>query len=151
MDPGGLAHATFLPIVWDEDRVVAHLARANPQHGKVVPTWTYSAVHLRGDARVFHDPDGLRRAVSLLTDLHEEGRPEPWAVSDAPAPFVEATLRGIVGLEITVRSVEAKAKLNQNRPVADRLGVIDGLRMESGARGEHQVAAAMERLLPTQE
>ena len=45
----------------------------------------------------------------------------------APATYVEAQLRGIVGIEFTVTGVEGKAKLSQNRSDADRAGVAAGL------------------------
>ena len=158
----GYPAATLLPIIWEEgDRVVAHMARANPhwrqiapdspallvctgpeayvspswyatkaEHGKVVPTWNYSAVQLSGTARVVDDPDWLYTAVTDLTDRHEGGRPDRWRVTDAPDAFVRGQLRGIVGLEIRVTRVVAKAKLSQNRSEADRRGVVDGLRAE---------------------
>jgi len=154
----GAPDATFLPVLWQGDRLVGHLARANPhwkavvdgspalavvtgpdayvspsfyatkrEHGKVVPTWNYSAVHLRGPVRVVDDPAWLRELVGALTDHHEASRDQPWAVEDAPATYVEKQLRAIVGVEMAVESVEAKAKLSQNRSEEDRAGVVAGL------------------------
>ncbi len=121
---------------------------ATAEHGKVVPTWNYSAVHLAGRVRMHHEPEWLRRAVTELTDAHESGRAHPWQVSDAPATYVDAQLNGIVGLEVTVTRVEGKAKLSQNRSSADRSGVIAGLRADRldphAAAGAVAVAAAME-------
>lgn len=114
------------------------------EHGRAVPTWNYSAVHLTGTLRVHEDPAWLRRAVTELTDVHEGGRVEPWEVTDAPKAFVAGQLRGIVGIELTVTGVEAKAKLSQNRSDADRAGVIDGLRAEPSPQA-HAVAEAMSR------
>ena len=48
-------------------------------------------------------------------------------VSDAPEAFINSMINGIVGLEVVVEQVEAKAKLSQNRPLPDRIGVIAGL------------------------
>ncbi len=112
------------------------------EHGRVVPTWNYSAVHLTGTVRVHGDRDWLRDAVSRLTSAHEDDRPQPWRLADAPANYIAGQLGGIVGLEITVSRVEAKAKLSQNRSEADRRGVIDGLRSESHYAA-NEVAAAM--------
>jgi predicted FMN-binding regulatory protein PaiB len=84
--------------------------------GKVVPTWDYTAVHLTGTATVHEDPEWLRAAVTELTDAHETGREHPWAVTDAPPEHIDFELTGIVGIEVTVTSVEGKAKLNQNYP-----------------------------------
>jgi transcriptional regulator len=97
------------------------------EHGKVVPTWNYSAVQLRGTARVHHDREWLRAAVTDLTGRHEHERDEPWHVTDAPAAYVEGQLSGIVGVEIDVTEVTGKAKLSQNRSPADRQGVVTGL------------------------
>jgi transcriptional regulator len=86
---------------------------AKAEHGRVVPTWNYSAVHLTGTVRVHDDPDWVRDAVTRLTDHHEQPREQPWAVTDAPPTFVDKNLKAIVGLEIAVERVEAKAKLSQ--------------------------------------
>lgn len=118
---------------------------AKAEHGRVVPTWNYSAVHLAGTIRVHDDPHWVREAVTHLTDRHERPRPEPWAVTDAPETYVDKQLKAIVGLEMTVLQVEAKAKLSQNRSEADRIGAEDGLRREGGGR-ESEVADAMQRL-----
>ncbi len=97
------------------------------KHGKVVPTWNYVIVQVRGRPRVIADSDWLRTQITELTDAQESPRPEPWAVSDAPDDFVERQIKGIVGLEITVTAIDAKWKVSQNRPVADREGVAAGL------------------------
>jgi transcriptional regulator len=102
------------------------------EHGRVVPTWNYSAVHLTGTLRVHDDPEWVREAVTRLTDHHEQPREQPWAVTDAPETYIDKNLRAIVGLEMVVERVEAKAKLSQNRSDADRAGVVAGLRAEGG-------------------
>ena len=114
---------------------------AKAEHGRVVPTWNYSAVHLTGTVRVHDDRDWVREAVTQLTDQHEQPRDEPWAVTDAPETYVDKNLRAIVGLEMTVERVEAKAKLSQNRSAADQAGVVAGLRAEGG---DPAVADAMD-------
>ncbi len=106
---------------------------AKAEHGRVVPTWNYSAVHLTGTVRVHDDPEWTREAVTTLTDRHEQTRQEPWAVTDAPSTYIDKNLKAIVGLEMTVARVEAKAKLSQNRSAADRAGVVAGLRAEGGS------------------
>jgi transcriptional regulator len=102
------------------------------RHGRVVPTWNYEAVHLTGPVAFHRDPQWLRGLVTRLTQRHEAGREHPWAVSDAPAEYVEGQLRAIVGVELMVRSVEAKRKLSQNRSEPDRAGVVAGLRGVAG-------------------
>jgi transcriptional regulator len=95
--------------------------------GKVVPTWNYITVHAYGPVEFFHEPERLLAAVTRLTNMHEQARAEPWAVSDAPADFIAAQLRGIVGVRIPVTRFEGKRKMSQNRPEADRVRVAAGL------------------------
>lgn len=117
------------------------------EHGRVVPTWNYSVVHAVGMVQIHDDADWLRAAVSRLTARHEAGRAAPWALSDAPEPFIAAQLKGIVGVELVVSTLEGKEKLSQNRSPADRSGVIDGLAGADGA-GSAAVRAAMLRREP---
>jgi len=100
---------------------------AKAEHGKVVPTWNYVAVHVYGRAQVFTDPQRLLRVVSDLTDKHEARRPAPWAVSDAPDDYIQKMLNGIVGFAIPIERLEGKRKLNQNRSAEDITGVSKGL------------------------
>ena len=99
--------------------------------GKVVPTWNYVAIHAYGTVEFFEDPDRLLALVTKLTETHEAKRAAPWAVSDAPADFVRAQLKGIVGFELPISRLEGKWKMSQNRPAQDRAGVIEGLAGES--------------------
>jgi len=100
------------------------------EHGRVVPTWNYATVHAWGRPLVIDDADWLRRQIADLTALREAPRAAPWAVDDAPAPFVAAQLRAIVGVEIPITRIEGKWKMSQNRSEADRAGVIAGMRAE---------------------
>ncbi|MFL4991121.1 MAG: FMN-binding negative transcriptional regulator [Microvirga sp.] len=112
---------------------------AKREHGKVVPTWNYAIVQARGRLTIRDDPDWLRQQITAMTEMQEGPRPEPWNVSDAPAPFVAAQLKGIVGIEIEITRIEGKWKVSQNRPEADRLGVSAGLRL-SQDDASHQMA-----------
>ena len=62
-----------------------------------------------------------------LTGHMEQDRPDPWAVSDAPETYIASQLRGIVGLEIDVTTMQGKWKAGQNRVEADRKGIADAL------------------------
>ncbi len=103
------------------------------EHGKVVPTWNYCLVQVRGKVSIHDDPAWLARQAGTLTDTHEAGRAQPWAMTDAPERFVETQLRAIVGVEIVVRELRGKWKVSQNRPVADRAGVAAGMADEDAA------------------
>lgn len=146
----------------------AHIARANPQwkggdgpglivlsgpeayvspgwypskaeHGKVVPTWNYEVVHLSGRVEWFDDAARLEAVVRALSDMHETDRPAPWTLEDAPRPYIEAMLRGIVGVTLHVERIEAKRKLSQNKSEMDRAGVISGLKQQSSSDDERLV------------
>ena len=110
------------------------------EHGRVVPTWNYITAHVYGTLVVHDDPVWVEDLVRRLTTKHESGMAEPWSVDDAPAPFVAGQLRAIVGVELAITRIEAKAKLSQNRPEADVAGVVAGLR----AQGSEQAARDVE-------
>lgn len=115
------------------------------QTGRVVPTWNYVTIQARGRISFHEEPERLREIVTRLTDVHEAGRREPWAVSDAPAEFIAAQLRGIVVLRLEITALTGKWKMSQNCSEADRAGVVSGLRAEgtSGASAvAHEVEAA---------
>jgi transcriptional regulator len=155
--------ATHLPLLFEApDRLIGHVARANPhwreydpaaeslaiftaadgyvspswyatkgESGKVVPTWNYQAVHAAGRLEIVEEPDILLHIVTSLTGRHEASRPNPWAVSDAPAEYIAAQLKAIVGLVLHITKLEGKAKLSQNRPKADQVGVVAGMTREN--------------------
>ena len=100
---------------------------AKAEHGKVVPTWNYLAVHAYGQAEVFTDAERLLTLVSALTDRHENGRAQPWKVSDAPADYIAGMLKAIVGFALPIQRLQGKRKLSQNRSAADIAGVREGL------------------------
>jgi transcriptional regulator len=101
--------------------------------GKVVPTWNYQAVHATGTLEIIDDPAALLDIVTTLTEKYEAGRAKPWAVSDAPPDYISAQLKGIIGLVLHVTKLEGKAKLSQNKTMADRAGVAEGAARENPA------------------
>ena len=151
--------ANHLPMLLQDSVLRGHVARANPvwkagdgaalaiflgphayispnwypskaDTGKAVPTWNYITVHAKGRIRWIEDADWLRAHVTALSALHESPRPDPWAVSDAPASYIDGLLRAIVGFELTIETLEGKYKLSQNRPEPDQQGVRDALARE---------------------
>jgi len=113
--------------------------------GQVVPTWNYVAVHARGPVRFFDSPERLLALVTRLTEAHEGGRQHPWAVSDAPAEYIRAHLKSIIGFELAIASIQGKWKMSQNRSAEDRRGVADGLGRE-GTASALNVAAMVKGL-----
>ena len=110
--------------------------------GKVVPTWGYIAVHAHGSVEVIKDADWLHDHVNALTDLHEDGRSAPWAVSDAPDEFISVMLRGIIGIRFSVDRLVGNWKLNQHRSQADQQGMQARLASEPET-GANALATAM--------
>jgi transcriptional regulator len=161
----------YVPGAGEQGALHGHLARNNPQwklpaqgeslvivrgpdayispswyaskaeHGRVVPTWNYVTAHVYGRLTVHDDAAWTEDLVRRLTSKHEASSAHPWSVDDAPRPFIEGQLRAIVGVELLITRIEAKAKLSQNRPPADVERVIAGLR----ERGDAASAAAVER------
>ena len=150
---------------------IAHIARANPhwkagdgpglivlpgpeayvspnwypskaEHGKAVPTWNYEAVHLTGRLEWFEDAASLEAVVRDLSTHHEAGQPAPWTLADAPRPYIDALLRGIVGVRLHVERIDAKRKLSQNKSEADFDGVAAGLAASADSMAQ-EVAALM--------
>jgi len=112
--------------------------------GKAVPTWNYAVVHGRGLPMVFEDRERLLAHVTRLTDTHEAALENPWHVTDAPADFIDALLKGIVGVEIPLTSLTGKWKVSQNRSDADRRHVVKSLE-EQGDDRSRAMAALIEQ------
>lgn len=162
--------ANHLPMLRRDNVLTGHVARANPvwkaggdralaiflgehayvsptwypskaETGKAVPTWNYITVHVRGPIRWIEDGDWLRAHVAALSAYHERGRAQPWAVTDAPASYIDSLVRAIVGFELVIETLEGKYKLSQNRPTADQAGVRDGFLQD----GREDMARLMDR------
>jgi transcriptional regulator len=155
-----VAMATHIPFLLDRaggprGTLAGHMARANPHcellgaealvifqgpHAYVspswyeaapaVPTWNYMAVHAYGTPRIIDNPAEVRAALARQVDSHEVGQTTPWQLDSLPVDFVHDMVRGIVAFEIPIARLEGKWKLSQNRPAADRKGVIKALRTQ---------------------
>jgi transcriptional regulator len=127
-----------------QDYVTPSWYATKRETGKVVPTWNYATVHAWGRPQIMNDDAWLRRQIEGLTGSRESHRAEPWQVDDAPENFIAAQMRGIVGVQISILRIEGKWKMSQNRPEADRAGVVAGFR-EAGAAGEEIATLVAER------
>jgi transcriptional regulator len=137
------ARGEALAIVRGPDAYISPAFYASKaEHGRVVPTWNYVTAHVYGELIVHDDAAWTESVVRRLTAKHEAGNSRPWSVDDAPRAFIEGQLRAIVGVELLITRIEAKAKLSQNRPVADVAGVVDGLRERGDARSADLVERA---------
>jgi transcriptional regulator len=127
-----------------QDYVTPSWYATKRETGKVVPTWNYATVHVWGRPRVMNDDAWLRRQLEDLTASREGLREAPWKVDDAPADFVTMQMRAVVGVEIAIARIEGKWRMSQNRPEADRQGVIEGFRA-TGEAGAEIAALVAER------
>jgi transcriptional regulator len=117
------------------------------EHHKVVPTYNYASVHVRGTLTCSHDKREKLQVVEMLTRRMESGREARWAVSDAPRDYIDRMLDGIVALSVEITSIEAKWKASQNRAPVDRRGVVDGLRAGTNAAADLEAAEIAEQYL----
>jgi transcriptional regulator len=99
---------------------------------------------VRGRARLF-EAQALIEHLHALTAQNEEAFENPWSVSDAPPEYVGALSKAIVGVEISIDSIEGKWKVSQNRPEADRQGVVEGLSRLKSEAGLEMAALVKER------
>jgi transcriptional regulator len=106
---------------------------------RAVPTWNYAVVHCYGRARVVEELEAVKGIVGETVRFYEGGRERPWLLEKMPAEYVEHMAKAVVGFEVEVTRIEGKWKMNQNRAVADREGVMAGLRAEGGEM-EREVA-----------
>jgi transcriptional regulator len=101
---------------------------AKAEHGRVVPTWNYVTVQVRGRPSLIEDAGWVRQQIDALTAVQEKDRTGPWQVSDAPEAYIDAQLRAIIGIEIPITQIDGKVKASQNRSDIDRQRVAEGLR-----------------------
>lgn len=113
------------------------------EHGRVVPTWNYTSVHVYGTLVAHDDADWKLDLVRRLTERHESRLPERWSVDDAPADYIERMLGAIVGLELQITRIDAKRKVSQGRDERDIDGVIAAL--ATGTDAQRLIATEMRR------
>jgi transcriptional regulator len=104
-----------------------------------VPTWNYEVVHAHGTLTVRDDERFVRGLVARLTRRYEASEPKPWKMTDSAPEFIDAMLRNIVGIEVSLTSLVGKSKLSQNKETRDRLGAAQIL----GERGHAELALRM--------
>ena len=125
--PGRVTGEVLVVFQGDESYISPSGYATKAEHGKVVPTWNYVAVHAYGELRIIDDPAWIFGQISALTATHEAALPQPWAVTDAPADYIEKMLGAIVGIEITITCLLGKWKVSQNQPAINRASLIAAL------------------------
>jgi transcriptional regulator len=171
----GVPLATHIPITLeflekDEPILRGHVSRANP-HAKLfsenpqalvifqgahayissswythesVSTWNYSAVHVYGTLRILTD-DELWDSVGHLTAKYEAHVEKPLLMEHMSTDSLKKEIRGIIGFEMTLDEVHAKAKLSQNRKDVDYQQVVEALEKTNDGQA-HEVARQMKEL-----
>ena len=124
---GNVAGEVLVIFQGDESYISPSNYATKAEHGKVVPTWNYAAVHAYGELRVIDDPVWVLAQISALTAANEAALPQPWAVSDAPTDYIEKMLGAIVGIEIVITRLLGKWKVSQNQPAVNQASLIAAL------------------------
>jgi transcriptional regulator len=167
---GARCNVTHLPFLLDtsgEAVLYTHLARANPQledlrrgvealvvfqgphafispswyeNQRTFPTWNYTAVHARGTPAVLDDAGELLDLLERTVAHYDTPLGGTWTLPGMPADVTRARMAAIAGIRIPIASLEGKMKLNQDKSVADRVGVIAALERGGDPQG-HAVAA----------
>jgi transcriptional regulator len=124
---GNVAGEVLVIFQGDDSYISPSGYATKAEHGKVVPTWNYAAVHAYGELRVIDDPHWIFAQISALTAANEAALPQPWAVTDAPADYIEKMLGAIVGIEISITRLLGKWKVSQNQPAVNQASLIAAL------------------------
>ncbi len=124
---GNVAGEVLVVFQGDDSYISPSGYATKAEHGKVVPTWNYAAVHAYGELRVIDDPHWIFAQISALTAANEAALPQPWAVTDAPDDYIEKMLGAIVGIEITITRLLGKWKVSQNQPAVNQASLIAAL------------------------
>ena len=164
-------HDTHTPFVHTENgrNLVGHIARANPQwkswkggtavkviftgpHSYIsprfyvsefaVPTWNYTAISITGHVTIIDDKSEVLQFLDQLI-ANNESSDEPWILDRTDERYM-ALLSGIVVFSISMDSVEASFKLNQNKSEEDQRKVIASL-TSTGCPFDRDVARVMSK------
>lgn len=166
----GEAVINHLPFVLDGNRLVSHMARANPHwktfqqspkckvifqgpHGYIspawyapkddnVPTWNYAVVHVSGRARIL-DGDEAYEAMKLMVDTFETKYKTGWRLPEPKHPSIDALMKAIVVFALDEIEFSGKFKLSQNKTGADHHSVVTAL--DRSGVGELQNLAELMR------
>lgn len=108
---------------------------------EVVPTWDYLAVHAYGTARILAG-DELKADLAMLLKRYESHRENGRMWHTFDPELLESEMKGIVGFQIEITSIEAAAKMSQNRKDTDYKRIVAELE-KSDQQEEIQVAKWM--------
>lgn len=170
--PTGLV-VSHAPILVEDSAdgvvVVGHLARADAdlhelgrhevaiiaqgQHGYIspafyaggpyVPTWNFLVVHLHGRPQILGQ-DETYAILDRTVDRYERARNSPFRL-ESVAAYAQHIAPCTTGFRLVPTRVVAKAKLSQDKPRVDRIGVVHGLETDN-VHGNPALAGQMRSL-----
>ncbi len=135
----GAAHDVLVIFRGNEGYISPSWYPGKQETHRFVPTWNYEVVHARGKLIVHDDEKFLRGVLARLTRRHEAAEPKPWKMGDAPADFLTAMIKAVVGIQIRITYLEGMAKLSQNRAQRDFDGAVHAIE----SKGSQELASAM--------
>lgn len=131
-----LEGSTALIVVNGPDAYVSPRWYANRD---TVPTWDYVTLELDGQVRRMAD-EGLEAFLHAAIAKHETRLGgEPWRAEECSEKVWNGLFRGIIGFEMDVLAMRPTFKLSQNKPVADRARIADGLEAAGSPALSHMV------------
>jgi transcriptional regulator len=110
---------------------------------EAVPTWNYVVIHASGRIERMDESDAKERVLKTLIDRHDAAYRAQWD-DELSETYKERQKGAIVGLRLHVERLEAKFKLSQNRPAADKASVLAA--MQAGDASAQSLATWMRRL-----
>ena len=125
------AQSTYVIFQADQAYISPNWCEGKQEHHRVVPTWNYRVVHVKGAIRKVEDERYLRGILARLTRTHEANQAIPWKMGDAPNHFIANQLEKIVAIEIEIDSIVGKFKVSQNRSAIDAGNVAKALEKEN--------------------
>ncbi|CAA2109323.1 FMN-binding negative transcriptional regulator [Variovorax paradoxus] len=98
------------------------------------PTWNYTAIHVHGAPQVVEDADAIHAVLQRTVATYDTPLGGEWSLPGVPADYTALRLKAIAAVRIPIARIEGKMKLNQDKSVADRLGVIAALERQGDAQ-----------------
>jgi transcriptional regulator len=108
--------------------------------GPYVPTWNFVVCHLHGRPELL-PADETYDVLSRTVDHYEQDRPRPFRLDEVTA-YAQKLAPHTTGFRLVPSRVVAKAKLSQDKPEADQLGVLRGLEGDD-VHADPELAATM--------
>jgi len=168
----GKMEATHLPLLVSADQkyLIGHFAKPNPQKNSLnrevlcifpgphsyispswyetnrsVPTWNFTAVHIKGILTYMEDPQEIQNSLKTLVQTFES-HDSSYKLSEVNKDYLIGLQKGIVPFRIQITEMEGKQKLSQNHSIERRLRVIENLERKPGDN-EKAIAKLMKQSL----